>query len=381
MLQEPLRIAVFSPFIYPWIVDLREELTTMGHEVRYMTLRNPSPYPWNDLKGDATVFSASKVFGLDYVASPSIIQEFIRFRPDGMILLGCEFLVGLTLFLLSKILGIRQVIVVEENRPLRRLGIPRTLLYFRSRLVRNMYRSAPFLVAESDESRSYLEELGCSGSMIHVRPHGVRTDLFRPVPTTESEVLSEESRKVQDRVKVLFPTALTESKGAEFLIEAVRSLRQEQVVFLIVSLGTYFEKNEEELRAADNVIIYAPKPHRDMVDLYAHSDMVVIPSKFFLDQSGDRSPNSLMEAMSCGKAVIASDVGGVATIVGNAGFLIPPNDPNALVSAIRSLAISRGLRDELGRRARQRAIQTLELREYAELLANFLATSRSAPTA
>ena len=61
---------------------------------------------------------------------------------------------------------------------------------------------------------------------------------------------------------------------------------------------------------------------------------------------------SLLDAMACGKPVVATSVGGIPEVVvdGETGFLVPPRDPEALAAAIVRLLADRGLREQDGRR-------------------------------
>jgi len=65
----------------------------------------------------------------------------------------------------------------------------------------------------------------------------------------------------------------------------------------------------------------------------------------------------LIEAMAAGKAVIATDVGGVSEVIldGKTGILVPPGNPEAVAIAIKRLLSDTGLRSSLGRAGRERA--------------------------
>ena len=82
---------------------------------------------------------------------------------------------------------------------------------------------------------------------------------------------------------------------------------------------------------------------------FADADVVVLSS------ISEGFPYSTLEAMFCGRAVVATDVGGVAEQLGRAGLLVRPRDPGALADAILRLLADRGLRVRLGRAARARA--------------------------
>ena len=76
-------------------------------------------------------------------------------------------------------------------------------------------------------------------------------------------------------------------------------------------------------------------------------------------KKGEGCPVALLEAMACGKACIATDVPGSRDIIENevSGLLVPPEDAEALGDAIRRLAESPDLRQQLGHQARRRVEQ------------------------
>ena len=86
----------------------------------------------------------------------------------------------------------------------------------------------------------------------------------------------------------------------------------------------------------------------------AGADIAVVPS--VVDRAGnvDGLPNALLEALSAGRAVIASRVAGIPEVVtdGENGLLVPEKDAPALVAALSRLAQNPELRAQLGRAAR-----------------------------
>ncbi len=67
------------------------------------------------------------------------------------------------------------------------------------------------------------------------------------------------------------------------------------------------------------------------------------------------TPNTIIEAMSCGLPVIASAVGGVPDLITEeSGILVPPGDVNALTDAMHQLAVNPELRRRMGSEARRR---------------------------
>ena len=73
-----------------------------------------------------------------------------------------------------------------------------------------------------------------------------------------------------------------------------------------------------------------------------------------LTSISEASPLALLEAMSHGRPVVATDVGGCAELVGDAGFIVPPRDPAAAAKALLWIAASPHLRRRLGAAGRLR---------------------------
>jgi len=83
-----------------------------------------------------------------------------------------------------------------------------------------------------------------------------------------------------------------------------------------------------------------------------HAAAVVV-----LTSVSEAFPYSVLEAMSCGKAVVATDVGGVREALEKNGALVPPRDPDALAAEVRKLLDSPMLRTSLGEKARATIIE------------------------
>ena len=157
------------------------------------------------------------------------------------------------------------------------------------------------------------------------------------------------------------------------MTEAILDLGSDaQIVFLIPNKGPVFLRHAEELLALPNVYAYPPIDDEQVPDLYNLADIVVVPSMRCPGTSSDRSPNSLTEAMACGKAVIGTSVGGIPLIMGDAGLLIAPNDSKAIVEALTTLVADVGLRKALGTKARQQAVTKLNNKVYARRILDLL---------
>lgn len=131
-------------------------------------------------------------------------------------------------------------------------------------------------------------------------------------------------------------------KDFDNLISAVSLLKN--VIVLLV--GRYTEKQEYP----DNFICLGEK--NNVIDYMSAVDVVLSSSKY-----GEGFSNSIAEAMSCGRPVIATDVGDSRYILEKTGIVVEPSNPKALANAIMSFR-NRTQSDiiDLGQLARDRIV-------------------------
>ncbi|MCP4252713.1 MAG: glycosyltransferase [Candidatus Scalindua sp.] len=140
----------------------------------------------------------------------------------------------------------------------------------------------------------------------------------------------------------------SEKKGLEYLLRSASVLLKDRrdVNFFLVGDGTIKSKLEQlctDLKIENNVIFVGERS--DIPGMLSLIDIFVLPS------ITEGLPLALLEAMSCGKPVIATSVGGVPEIVKNGinGILVRPKDSEALCGAMREMLSDVGMRDRMGR--------------------------------
>ncbi|WP_338777896.1 GT4 family glycosyltransferase PelF [Streptomyces sp. DG1A-41] len=77
-------------------------------------------------------------------------------------------------------------------------------------------------------------------------------------------------------------------------------------------------------------------------------------------------PFSIIEAMSCGRTTVSTDVGGVREAVGDTGLVVPPREPEKMAAAALTLLKDDERRLELGQLSRQRVIDRFTLRRSVD---------------
>jgi glycosyltransferase involved in cell wall biosynthesis len=156
---------------------------------------------------------------------------------------------------------------------------------------------------------------------------------------------------------------MVEGKGVVELLHAVARLDQEVEVHLAgegpdrSALGNLVN----ELRLDQKVVFAGPV--LDMAAFWANCDMAVFPTNGSIESFG----LAAIEAMACGKPVVASRIGGLAEVVedGTTGSLVEPGDIEGLARALRRYALDEGLRLRHGCEARSACERRFDIKETA----------------
>ena len=189
---------------------------------------------------------------------------------------------------------------------------------------------------------------------VKVIPNAVDETIFHP-SVDGSRVAAEYG--LENSRNLLFVGRLVPYKGIEYLLSALKILHNEfaDIHLLIVGDGELKEKlthQADKLGITRQVNFVGHIPNSRLPAFYVNSELAVLPSISRLEAFGI----TLIEAMACGKPVVASSIPGVKEVVheGATGFLVPPKDPTALARAISRIIRKKNLAEKMGRRARKR---------------------------
>jgi glycosyltransferase involved in cell wall biosynthesis len=228
-------------------------------------------------------------------------------------------------------------------------------------LARRVSHAACVIACNADVAR----HLTGADGRLRVVPHGVDLDRFQPSST---------NGRVEPRL--LAVGRLVEKKGFDVLVEATAGLGM-PVQLRIVGDGPERARLADLARragVAERVELAGSRPQEELPAEYAAADIVVVPSVHDRDGDRDGLPNVLLEAMACGRPVVATPVGSIPDAVENArtGILVAPGDASALATALRGLLRAPELRRHLGAAARSRVQREFDLRRCTQRLVRTL---------
>jgi glycosyltransferase involved in cell wall biosynthesis len=235
-------------------------------------------------------------------------------------------------------------------------------------MARAVFRQAALLTANSAELRDAVVALGADPARFDLILYGTDPDELRPEATAVALLREAWKEKlglapVMEPVVVLAVGRLVPKKGFDVLIralaeEALRapSLHEQPVVAVIVGSGEEgpaLRRLAEELGVAQRVLWAGRVPKTEIGRWYSAADLLAMPS---VSRPADGLNVCVLDAMSCARPVVASNVAGnpLAVTHGVTGFIVPEQDAGALADAIATLATQPALRDAMGAAARRR---------------------------
>ncbi|MDJ0383284.1 GT4 family glycosyltransferase PelF [Streptomyces sp. G-G2] len=157
-------------------------------------------------------------------------------------------------------------------------------------------------------------------------------------------------------------------KDLETLIRAYAFMREELPALRLRLFGPVpagcedyrlrLEKLAAELGVGDG-ISYEGRIEQ-VAKAYAAGSIVMLSS------ISEGFPFSIIEAMSCGRTTVSTDVGGVREAVGDTGLVVPPREPELMAKATLALLRDDARRAELGRMSRKRVVEKFTLHQSVD---------------
>ncbi|MBI3812842.1 MAG: glycosyltransferase family 4 protein [Nitrospinae bacterium] len=218
------------------------------------------------------------------------------------------------------------------------------------------------------------EKMGIKREGIRIIPNPLDTETFSPIPLNKGGevvislapcppcLLPAGAGLPLAPFKVLFVGRLDRLKGAHIFAEAIPIILRDvhDASFVMVGRDTNTGPDNSSMESyikniipqeIQNRVIFTGNVERTaLVDYYRESDVCVVPSFY------ENFPNTVLEAMSCGKAVVASNTGGIPEVIedGVSGLLAKTGDARDFAEKIIGLLEDDTLRENMGANARKR---------------------------
>jgi glycosyltransferase involved in cell wall biosynthesis len=213
----------------------------------------------------------------------------------------------------------------------------------------------PLVIVNSEATRRYHEQRGLRPARWAVVNNGFDVDRFRPNPAANA-LLRKRLALDLSTVVIGCVARFTPEKDHGTLLRAMRWVHQSNphTRLLLVGAGTRHvnDRINAYIRAFSlSDVVYLLGAEERVEDYFATFDIHALASW------SESFPNAVGEAMAAGCAVVATDVGGMRELVGEAGVLVSPRDEHALARALLELAGDASLRKTLGVLARKRVVE------------------------
>ena len=206
------------------------------------------------------------------------------------------------------------------------------------------------------ELHELVRHYGADPRRIEIVPPGVDHAFFSP----GSRRGARQALGLGDEPVLLFVGRIQPLKGVDVAVEALSRLRDPRARMLIVggSSGTEGDNHAAEVRDLitdrgldHRITMVPPQPHHVLSTYYRAADVTIVPSR------SESFGLVALESAACGTPVVASDVGGLRTLVdhGRTGLRVPGRDPDDFAEAVERIIGDPTFAERLSERAAEAA--------------------------
>lgn len=351
--------------------QLSEELAKQDHDVTVYTSRFPDAdyhYP-NTIK-------VKRYKPLLKIGSAPLILELLNIKNFDIIHLHYPyFFGGEIVYIVSKLFNQNYVITYHNDvigsgidSKILRLFFELHLKFIFKLIIKNAHK---VIVPSIDFARnSNLKLIKDIDNLLVEIPNCVDINKFSPEIDCNDVI---EKHNLRSKHVLLFVRALDKTHctcGLEYLLKSIVTIERKDVVLLIVGDGdlkSYYQGLSEELKVVDKVIFAGNIPNEQLPKYYTASDIFILPSV-----ESENFPLVILEAFSCAKPVITSNLPGVRSLIdeGVDGLLTIPKNIDDLSTKIQYLLNHPEVRTSFGINGRNKVVKNYSWKMIAKKLEN-----------
>jgi glycosyltransferase involved in cell wall biosynthesis len=209
------------------------------------------------------------------------------------------------------------------------------------------YARATLLLVLSEKAKETFLIAGLPEEKLFLTSRGVDVERFTPAPAPP------------EKFRAVFVGSLSRRKGVHHLLEVWRRLNLKDAELVLVGAPS---KEIAPLLAAAPASVIVRGFVQDVAAELRQAAVHVFPSEC------EGSAKATYEAAACGLPQITTRESGDVVRDGENGLLIPPNDPDALASAIAHLHAHRDLAHRLGTAGRRRVVENFTWHHFRQRL-------------
>lgn len=267
---------------------------------------------------------------------------------------------------IAKILGkkvVTETSLIGDDDPLSLAAFKNWKDYFKPKYVRYLfYKMADRYVSKSEVITEIFQKSEIPMNKVAQIPYSVDVSQFRPKDSLNKRELRNKLGIWENGIIILFVGGINVRKGVHLLVDAFIKIEKKYSELKLLIVGPtykydpkYISDIKDKIKTNDlETKISLSEQNVNNVEEYMQcSEIFVLPSR----QEG--FPISIIEAMSSGLAVIASDIPEIsrAQIVnGKDGYVFPVGNVESLASTIEELMLDKGNIQRVGMEARKKAV-------------------------
>ncbi len=195
------------------------------------------------------------------------------------------------------------------------------------RVMKKMLPKADAIISVSSALSEKVAALGVARERIHLVMNGVDSSLFHP----RSRAIAREALGLpKDGSIALYVGNLIQAKGVEDLGKAFTQIADKAPGLHLYFVGEGSSRAVLSQEMHQRITLVGSQPLERVAQWMAACDLLVLPSW------NEGTPNVVLEALACGRRVLATDVGGIPDLLaeGSLGTMVSPGDVQALGDAL-----------------------------------------------
>lgn len=218
-----------------------------------------------------------------------------------------------------------------------------------------------------------LEAFRVPAEKIRLIPNGSHPRLFPAPRSSELVALRQKLAIPEDAVIIFALGRIVLKKGFDILIQALPLVKERVPNITVIIGGDGSDLNRlkalvQELGASESFRFPGTIRRSDVPTYFHLCDIFTLPAVFDPKGNVDGCPNVILEAMACGKPVVASNISGIPVVVkdGETGVLVAEKNVSELAAALITLLTDQRKREQLGRAGQQRILNELTWEQVSE---------------